>query len=122
LTDQSVTLDQMGSRCKFYVFMVWNKSLKHDVRVYDLEENLLYEEGDVDISISEDGVDLASFVAAAKEMVKAPVKTTQVKQESYFPPGYGSLYECPGDDEPFYSGAGPRVKVAKGGKRKHGSG
>jgi hypothetical protein len=53
LTDQATTLDQMGSGCKFYIFMVWNKRLERDARIYDLEENLLYESGDVDIIIGE---------------------------------------------------------------------
>jgi len=113
LSDQSITLDQMGSRCKFYIFMVWNKSLKHDVRVYDLEANLLYEDGDVDISIGESGVDLASFIAGAKEMVRTPAKIIPARQESYFHQGYSDYP----DDDPWPLGKGPVARTVKARKK-----
>lgn len=114
LTDQSIVLDQMGSGCKFYIFMVWNKKLEHDIRVYDLDANLLFEDKDVDLSIGENGANLRSFVADAQSLVKAPSKAPAKHAFSYqgqYPPG---------DDYPWTGG--PAVRVVKGGKKKRESG
>ena len=123
LTDQGIILDQMGSGCKFYIFMIWNKKLEFFIRVYDLEANLLYETEDVDVSLCEEGTDLEAFFGRAKELVEVntPGKTstkivpaTQYPADDYPFPGY--------DDEPPGYGRGyPGVAVrtaGKGGKRK----
>jgi len=121
LTDQNIILDQMGGDCKFYIFMIWNKKLERNIRIYDLEENLLYDTDDVDVSIGAENTDLATFLAEAKEAVevslpgKATTKT--ISQSSRHPadcgfPGY--------DDEPPGYGKGferVSVKPARGGKK-----
>jgi hypothetical protein len=115
LTDQSIILDQMGSGCDFYIFMVWNKRLEHDIRVYDLEANLLYEDGDVDVSIGENGIDLSGFAAGAKELVKTPAP---VKQTSFYPQrGYDGLCDYPPDDDPWPIGKSPHARAVKARRR-----
>jgi len=117
LIDQSIILDQMGSDCEFYIFMVWNKKLEHDIRVYDLEANLLYEDGDVDLSIGENGANLKSFVAGAKELVKVPAPAVPAKQLGCYPQGFDESYGYPGDD-PWPLGKGPIARVARGGRKR----
>jgi len=119
LTDQGIILDQMGSGCTFYIFMIWNKKLERFIRIYDLEANLLYETEDVDVSLSEEGEDLEAFLDGAKELVevnipgRAAAKTAQSAQypEDYAFPGY--------DDEPPGYGRGyPGVAVRSARRRK----
>ena len=123
VTDQKIILDQMGHKCKFYIFMIWNKKLECNVWIYDLEANLLYETEDVDISIGEGNSDLNAFVTGARAVVevtppgKAAAKT--IVQSAQYPPDYA----FPGyDDEPpgygrGYQGVAVRT-AGKGGKRK----
>jgi len=113
--DQKTILGQMGSDCKFYIFMIWNKKLEHNIWVYDLEANLLYEDGDVDVSIGEDGIDLSGFVAGAKELVKTPAP---VKQTSFYPQrGYDGLCDYPPDDDPWPIGKSPNARAVKARRR-----
>jgi len=124
-TDQNIILNQMGSGCKFYIFMIWNKKLERNIWIYDLEANLLYDTDDVDISIGQEDTDIETFLAGAKEVVKIPAPAKVVKSAAaQYPPDYG----FPGqDDEPWYTGVGGpptgvRVKQPKGGARKRESG
>lgn len=59
----------------FYIFMIWNKSLKYTAQVYDLTNNTYYDDGDVKVSIDNLGVDLAGFIEAAKAAVKPKTYT-----------------------------------------------
>ena len=116
--DQKIVLDQMGGGCKFYIFMIWNKKLERSIWVYDLEENLLYETEDVDVSIGEKNIDLEAFLAGAKGAVEVSIPEKAATQPFRYQgnpfPGY--------DDEPppgygrGYQGVGVR---SKGGKGKH---
>lgn len=54
----------------FYIFMIWNKKFEKTIKIYDLANNTLYETGDVEIYIGDDGCDLNAFVKASKELVK----------------------------------------------------
>ena len=68
----------------FYIFMIWNKSLKRNIKVYDLQKNILFEDGDISVKVEgRDGLD--DFLKAAKAMVKT---------KTYTPPArnYGGPY------------------------------
>lgn len=54
----------------FYIFMIWNKKFEKTIKIYDLANNTLYETGDVEIYIGDEGCDLNAFVKASKELVK----------------------------------------------------
>lgn len=59
----------------YYIFMIFNKRLEHFVKVYDMSTNTLYENDDVTVSVIEDGLDTAEFLASAKEMVTTKTYT-----------------------------------------------
>lgn len=52
----------------FYIFLIWNKKDERTVKIYDLKDNLLYENADINVLI--DGLeDYSLFEAAARKMV-----------------------------------------------------
>lgn len=67
-------LSQMGDD-DFYVFQIWNKNGAHTIKVYDLKNNVLYEDGDVEVSIGDNGIDMESFVSDARELVQKKTYT-----------------------------------------------
>jgi hypothetical protein len=68
-------LEQL-ERDMFYIFMVWNKSLSIHTLVYDMENNILYENKDVDVRLLSDE-NIVDFIADAKKKVR---KATVVKK------------------------------------------
>jgi len=55
----------------FYIFMIWNKTLSVHTLVYDMAQNILYENDDVDVAILE-SEDMEEFLADANEKVNKP--------------------------------------------------
>ena len=79
----------------FYIFMIWNKSLSVHSLVYDMENNILYENSDIAVKLlSDDSMDV--FLADAMEKVqrKKPLayKAKRPKGKSDGP--QGSLWDC----------------------------
>ena len=65
----------------FYIFMIWNKSLAVNAKIYDMRKNILFEAGDVAVKV--DGLDyLEDFIDEAKDMVK---NKTYAHTKSYAP-------------------------------------
>lgn len=64
----------------FYIFMIYNKRLEHNIRIFDMKKNVMFENTDVKVSLYEEGEDLAAFVAEAKSMVKDHVYTPPAKK------------------------------------------
>ena len=61
-------LDQLDDDM-FYIFMVWNKALKTHTLIYDMENNILYDDKDVTVRII--GADsLEDFLADAEKKVQ----------------------------------------------------
>ena len=60
----------------FYIFMIWNKKLEHTIKIYDLQNNVLYENKDIVIHIGSDGLDLVAFLDNAKKLCKPRYTTT----------------------------------------------
>lgn len=55
----------------FYIFLIWNKKGAHDIRIYDMRENVLFEDNDVDIEIIEDeSIGIVSFLSEAKKQIR----------------------------------------------------
>lgn len=53
----------------FYIFMIWNKSLDVNIKIYDMKKNILFETGDV--TVKTEGQDyLDEFIDEAKDMVR----------------------------------------------------
>ena len=86
LTHQERILDMMGGQ-DYYVFLIWNKKMEKTVKIYDLENNILYENDDVVVDVINDGGDLnqlISFIGASQDFVKAK------SYSAYTGTGYGS--------------------------------
>lgn len=69
LQHQEKLLDQLEGDM-FYIFMIWNKSLSKDIRIYDMKKNVLFETADVECKIIEGDLRLMKFISDAKEMCK----------------------------------------------------
>ena len=69
-THREKLLAQIGQE-DFYIFMIWNKSGQHTACVYDLKTNTLYEDEDVEVSLTTEGFDMEAFLKNANEMVKS---------------------------------------------------
>lgn len=71
----------------FYIFMIWNKKFEHTIKIFDLKNNTLYEDKDIEVVICQDGVNLDEFIKASKEVVRSkPKPVTPPYSGSY--PGY----------------------------------
>lgn len=69
LNHQEEILRMLGDE-DFYIFMIYNKSMKHDIRVYDMKNNIMYEDKDISVSVVGWTTDLTQFLKDAKDMVK----------------------------------------------------
>lgn len=61
----------------FYIFQIWNKMLESTSKIYDLKEDALFEDEDIDVRIQGEYDDIDAFIKAAKDIVvdyKPPVK------------------------------------------------
>lgn len=78
-TPSSVDLQHQGdilSMVKndgFYIFMIYNKSYKHNIKIYDLRDNVLFEDGDIDVKMYDREWSLDEFIKDAKDKVKEKV-------------------------------------------------
>lgn len=68
-THQQQILSQLKDD-DFYIFMIWNKSLSHTVKVYDYANNIMYEDKDIVVGVADEGFDVESFIAESDQMVK----------------------------------------------------
>lgn len=68
---------------EFYIFMIWNKKLDNHIEIFDVKNNVKYEDNDVLLDISDDAFDMKGFVEDARKMT--PTKswsTTNTKPAS----------------------------------------
>lgn len=66
LNHQEEILNMLGDD-DFYIFMIWNKSLSSNTKIYDMKKNILFENQDVSVTYEPDELD--EFVDAAKKIV-----------------------------------------------------
>ncbi len=69
LNHQEEILNMLGED-DFYIFMIWNKSFARNIKIYDMKENTLFENGDVTVRILDEVGSLDEFLKNAKTMVK----------------------------------------------------
>lgn len=69
LNHQEEILEMMGEH-DFYIFMIWNKSFSSNIKVFDMVENTLYENGDVTVKLLDGDDSLDEFLKEAKSMVE----------------------------------------------------
>lgn len=53
----------------FYIFMIYNKELKRNIKIYDMRKNILYEDADIETLIDTGTVSFEQFMKESKEMV-----------------------------------------------------
>jgi len=84
----------------FYIFMIWNKSLDFHTTIYDVSQNVLYEDKDIDVKlIHDEGMD--EFLAdvrtkVRKQVVRKPQKSkphAACIQHDYYDLG-GEYFPC----------------------------
>lgn len=69
LNHQEEILEMLGEH-DFYIFMIWNKSFASNIKVYDMDVNTLYENGDVTVKLLDEDDSLDEFLKGAKSMVE----------------------------------------------------
>ena len=69
LTHQEKILDQLDDDM-FYIFVIWNRKMERNIRIFDRKYNTLYEKEDVEVGIGGVFDDLDKFVSDAKAIVK----------------------------------------------------
>ena len=111
-THQEAILDQLRDN-KYYIFTIWNKSLEHTTKIYDVGNNILYENDDIEYGIVDSDCDLDGFIKEAKEIV---VSSTAYGR-TYNGYNYGG-YETSGDRGTTYG----KGKAKKKGKSDIGNG
>lgn len=94
-THQEEILNQLRPNM-FYIFMIWNKHMEHTTKIFDMENNVLYEDSDIEYGIYADDCNLKEFTEAAKDLV------VEVKAETK-PTNYGGGYSY-GDYKGGYNG------------------
>lgn len=82
----------------FYIFMIWNKRMNVNIRIYDKKKNIQFETTDVKWAVLDGEYGLSQFVADAKAMV-----TNKITQ--YTPPygGYQGGYNSGYGRSPTYT-------------------
>ena len=85
----------------FYIFMVWNKSLRTHVMIFDMENNVLYEDDDITVRILGDDY-LNDFLADAAEKVQHRRNHTSSENKSGKPPR-NKKNEEPSEEELIHS-------------------
>lgn len=60
----------------FYIFMIWNKRLERNLRIYDLKKNVQFENADISVGFYDADDDLADFIDGAHEIAKQHVYKT----------------------------------------------
>lgn len=84
MQNQWDVINQLGPD-DYYIFMIWNKSRSHNVRVVDMADNVIYSGEDVKITIGD--LDIKGFLDEAERFVKKPVQTYNT-----YAGGYGGNY------------------------------
>lgn len=83
----------------YYIFMIFNKDLKHTIRIYDYANNVMYEDKDVTLAVGDDEFDVASFLTEADELVKRKAACSVVYDSRWGGyRGYGGGYGGYGDN------------------------
>ena len=87
---QEEILEQLGEE-DFYIFMIWNKSLKVYMRIFDMQKNMLFESDDCEWAVLDDTIGLSKFIEDAKKIV-VEQKTTYNSYNGNYGGGYGGGY------------------------------
>lgn len=53
----------------YYIFTIWNKRLEHTTKIYDLQNNTMYEDNEIEYGIMDEQCDLDKFIEEANKQV-----------------------------------------------------
>jgi hypothetical protein len=67
-THQEAILAQLTDDM-YYIFMIWNKHLEHTTKIYDLQNNTMYEDNDIEYGILDEQCDIDEFIKEAHKMI-----------------------------------------------------
>lgn len=67
IADQNKILEEI-SNDSYYIFMIFNKSLKHTIIIFDLKNNIMYEDKDVIVTIGD--YDYKGFIEESHTLVQ----------------------------------------------------
>lgn len=84
----------------YYIFMIWNKRLEHTTKIYDLQNNTMYEDNEIEYGIMDDQCDLDEFIDEANKQV------VEHKYTGGYQYGGGSGYQYSGGGYSGYNGGG----------------
>lgn len=71
---QKKILTQIASD-DYYIFMIWNKKFERTIKIFDLKNNILYEDKDVEITFGMDDI-ISKFLDDSKTLVEIKYNTT----------------------------------------------
>lgn len=118
LAHQEEILDMLKSD-DFYIFMIWNKSHNVNIRIFDMQKNVMFDTTDVTWGVIDGDYGLTSFVEEAKKIVVDRTPTYTAGQYSGYGAnqGYGrSPYYTPQTTGPYNPvGAGTSTKTGTAG-------
>lgn len=78
ITHQEEILEQLTSDM-YYIFMIWNKKLEKNIKIFDLANNTLYENEDIICNIDAHEGDIDNFIKDAKAQVQKKSYNTSMQ-------------------------------------------
>lgn len=99
-THQEEILEQLTDDM-YYIFMIWNKRLEHTTKIYDLQNNTMYDDSEIEYGIIDEQCDLDEFIEEATNQVIERKYTAGISGNYNYGGGYGYNYSNGG-----YNGGG----------------
>lgn len=99
-THQEEILEQLTDDM-YYIFMIWNKRLEHTTKIYDLQNNTMYDDNEIEYGIIDEQCDLDAFIEEATNQVIERKYTIGTSGNYNYGGGYGYNYSNGG-----YNGGG----------------
>ena len=99
-THQEEILEQLTDDM-YYIFMIWNKRLEHTTKIYDLQNNTMYDDSEIEYGIIDEQCDLDGFIEDATNQVIERKYTVGTSGNYNYGGGYGYNYSNGG-----YNGGG----------------
>lgn len=97
-------LSQVGED-DFYIFTIYNKKLERTIKIFDLKNNVMYDNKEIDVAVDDD--ELIDFIEEARDMVKKKTWSNSKWGSGYSYPakksGYNYNYYADSDYD-YYGG------------------
>ena len=99
-THRKEILEGMGDDT-FFIFMIMNKKGSYTAKIYDLEDNICYDDTDIQVKYIPDGTGIMDFVSKAKDTVKT--KTYTAPSYTNAKTNYAAATTTKNDNKPTYT-------------------